>query len=104
MLCLVTTQYLKFLVSIPRHGVIPEDFDYVEGIDASAVSISPIGAPLGSALFLPAAPLAPSASARESQGNRSTLSLTIINDGIITQMLRLRSTMVKTWEFQCGCD
>lgn len=36
-------QYLRFLASIPRNGVIPEDFPYVEAVDATAVRVQPIG-------------------------------------------------------------
>jgi ceramide kinase len=36
-------QYLRFLASIPRNGVIPEDFPYVDTVDASAVRVQPIG-------------------------------------------------------------
>jgi ceramide kinase len=36
-------QYLRFLMSIPRNGVIPEDFPYVEAVDATAVRIDPMG-------------------------------------------------------------
>jgi Ceramide kinase C-terminal domain len=36
-------QYLRFLASIPRNGVIPEDFPYVDTVDATAVRVQPIG-------------------------------------------------------------
>lgn len=36
-------QYLRFLASIPRNGVIPEDFPYVDAVDATAVRVQPIG-------------------------------------------------------------
>lgn len=36
-------QYLQFLVSIPQRGVLPEHFEYVEGFDATAVTVEPIG-------------------------------------------------------------
>ena len=39
-----TLQYLKFLASIPRSGVLPENFDYVEAVDAVAVRVEPEGA------------------------------------------------------------
>jgi len=35
-------QYLRFLMSIPQNGVIPEDFPYVEAVDATAVRIDPL--------------------------------------------------------------
>ena len=41
-----TLQYLKFLASIPRSGVLPENFDYVEAVDAIAVRVEPQGARL----------------------------------------------------------
>lgn len=37
-------QYLRFLASIPLRGVIPEDFDYVDGFDVTAVTVEPLGA------------------------------------------------------------
>ena len=39
-----TLQYLKFLASIPRSGVLPENFEYVEAVDAVAVRVEPQGA------------------------------------------------------------
>lgn len=39
-----TLQYLKFLASIPRSGVLPENFDYVEAVDAVAMRVEPEGA------------------------------------------------------------
>jgi hypothetical protein len=39
-------QYLRFLASIPRNGVIPEDFPYVDTVDATAVRVQPIGGSL----------------------------------------------------------
>lgn len=50
-------QYLRFLASIPRNGVIPEDFPYVDTVDATAVRVQPIGGSLSLRMFWSAADL-----------------------------------------------
>lgn len=36
-------QYLRFLASIPQSGVLPENFDYVEAVDVTALRVEPRG-------------------------------------------------------------